>query len=258
MVFDIAKAFDAVWHNGILYKIIQLGLPRWIIKISASFLADREFQVYVGGASSHRCSTPFGVPQGSVLSPSLYNIYVHDIPQSDKCKIALYADDTVIFASDRFIKKLVKSVCQTAKALIRYFTRWKISVNAEKTQLMFHSKRIKKQLPPNSITLNRVAIPRALSVNYLGVHLDNRLTFKQHIEKAALRADNLCRTFYPYIGRNSFATNKLKLKIYKTYIRPCLLYASPLISRVAKSNLEILQRKQNKFLRLILNKKYVH
>lgn len=119
---------------------------------------------------------------------------------------------------------------------------------------MFYSKRTKKQLPPNSITLNRVAIPRALSVKYLGVHLDNRLTFKQHIEKAALRADNLCRTFYPYIGRNSFATKKLKLKIYKTYIRPCLLYASPLLSRVAKSNLEILQRKQNKFLRLILNK----
>lgn len=124
-------------------------------------------------------------------------------------------------------------------------------MNPGKTQIMFHSRRLTKQVPPDSVTLNGQLIPRSRTVKYLGVHFDNRTTLRRHIEEKAGAADNLVRVFYPYVRRNNFATKKLKLKMYKTYIRPTLLYAAPIISTTAKSNRLILQRKQNKFLRFV-------
>lgn len=253
LYFDIAKAFDTVWHNGLIFKMLRLGFSNWLIRIIISFLQDRKFEVHIGNKASTRRGILFGVPQGSVLSPSLYNIFVHDIPPPIKSKISQYADDTVIFAAARMIKGLVKGVVSDARIIIKYFRKWKISVNPGKTQLMFHSKRRTKQVPPESVTLNGQIIPRSRTIKYLGVHLDNRTTLRRHIEEKAGAADNLVRVFYPYIRKNNFATKKLKLKIYKTYIRPALLYAAPVISTTAKSNMLILQRKQNKFLRFITN-----
>lgn len=254
LYFDVAKAFDSVWHNGLTYKMIQLGFSDWIIRLTSSYLKDRRFEVHIGDAISRRRNIPFGVPQGSVLSPSLYNIFVHDIPIPFWGRIVLYADDTVIIASCRFIKKLVKNVKRSAKRIIAYYKKWKISVNGDKTVLMFHTRRRRRQLPPESIELNGAVIPRSTSVKYLGFHLDNRLTFKNHITKTLHKTDNVCKALYPLIGRNSLATKKLKLKIYKTYIRPSLLYAAPLLDSVAPTNLKLLQRKQNKCLRMVLEK----
>lgn len=110
LYFDVAKAFDSVWHNGLIHKMIQLGFSDYIIRLTASYLKDRRFEVHIGESISQRRNIPFGVPQGSVLSPSLYNIFVHDIPLPFWGKIILYADDTVILASCRFIKKLVKNI----------------------------------------------------------------------------------------------------------------------------------------------------
>lgn len=254
LYFDVAKAFDSVWHNGLIHKMIQVGFSDWIIRLTASFLKDRLFEVHVGEAASRRRSTPFGVPQGSVLSPSLYNIFVHDIPSPSWGKIIMYADDTVIVASCRFIKRLVKHIKKSAKNVISYYKKWKISVNNEKTVLMFHTRRRRRQLPPDHIILNGTRINKSHSVKYLGVHLDNGLTLRNHISKTVIKTDNICKLLYPILGRHSFASKKLKLKIYKTYIRPALLYAAPLLDSVAAKHKKQLQIKQNKILRLILRR----
>lgn len=253
LYFDVAKAFDAVWHNGLIYKMLQIGFSNWLIRITVSFLRYRKFQVHIGGKASSRRNIPYGVPQGSVLSPALYNVFVYDIPTPLKSKISEFADDTVLFSAGRTIKGLVKGVISDAKRTIKFFRKWKISINTGKTQIMFHTLRKTKQLPPESVSLGGQVIPRSTSVKYLGIHLDNRLTLRRHIEEKAGAADNLVRVFYPYIKRNNFATQKLKLKIYKTYVRPALLYGAPLLSTIATSNKAILQRKQNKFLRMVTN-----
>lgn len=194
------------------------------------------------------------MPQGSVLSPSLYNIFVHDIPLPFWGKIILYVDDTVILASCRLIKKLVKNIKKSARRITEFYKKWKISVNGEKTVLMFHTRRRRLQVPPESIELNGSVIPRSAFVKYLGFHLDNRLTFKNHIAKSLVKTDNLCKILYPVIGRNSLASKMLKLKIYKTYVRPSLLYAAPILDTVAPTNKKMLQTRQNKFLRLVMEK----
>lgn len=255
---DIQKAFDLVWHNGLLWKMMRMGCNPWLVRVVASFLEDREFQVHVGSEHSARHRILYGVPQGSVLSPNLYSLFIHDIPHLEDCLISLYADDTGISASSRFIKGLVKTLKRGAAKLIKYYKRWKIRINPEKTAVVFHSRRKSKQLPPSSIIINGSSIPVTANAKYLGVIIDNRVNFKNHIEATVMKANNRGRMLYTYLRKHSFATKKLKLKLYKTYIRPILSYASPIISYAAQSNRNKLQICQNKFLRLALTKnKYV-
>lgn len=87
----------------------------------------------------------------------------------------------------------------------------------------------------------------------MGVTLDNRVTFKKHIETVLGKADNICKQLYPLIKRNGFATKALKLKIFKTYVRPSLLYAAPILIKASNTNLNMLQVGQNKFIRMIMN-----
>lgn len=176
-------------------------------------------------------------------------LYTHDIPRSTNCKTSLFANDTVNFASDRFIKR-------ASMAVIKFYRKWKIKINTEKTVLMFHTKRRTRQLPPDSIVLDNVIVPRSNSVKYLGFHLDNRLTIKDHVGKTLLKADNICKAMYPYVRRQNMLTKKVKVKIYKTYIRPALLYGAPLLASVAKCHRRRLQVTQNKFLRMALNKEF--
>lgn len=133
----------------------------WIIKIVASFLKDREFEVHVGNEHSTKHQISYGVPQGSVLSPSLYCLFIHDIPNLKGCLISLYADDTGISASSRFIKGLTKTLRKGANKLIKFYKRWKISINPEKTAVIFHSRRRKKQVPPLTVQIDRHNIPVA-------------------------------------------------------------------------------------------------
>lgn len=250
--FDIEKAFDSVWHNGLLYKLINMGCNHNLVKLVHQFLSLRAFEVHLGTHISDTKRVPFGVPQGSVLSPTLYNVFMSDFPNLQS-KVAVYADDTAIFSSSRFSKKVVKRLQSDARRLVRFFNRWKIRINAGKTVVMFHTKRRLKQLPPNEMTINGTQVPVTSTARYLGVHLDNRLTFKDHMDKKCLQASNAIRRLYPFLRRNNFATKKLKLKIYKTYIRPILSYGAPIISDASVSQKLKLERKQNQAMRLVLN-----
>ena len=103
--------------------MMQLNLPDWLIRINHSFLKERDFEVHIGDAKSGRHSIPFGVPQGSVLSPTLYNVFVHDIPSPQHSKIVLFADDTVIFLAGRFMKRLVRRLTKFSKTIYRFLQK---------------------------------------------------------------------------------------------------------------------------------------
>lgn len=253
--FDVQKAFDLVWHNGLIYKMIQAGFDPWLIKIIASFLQNRKFEVHVGDTHSDRHEIFYGVPQGSVLSPNLFSLFTSDIPiRNDEINVSLYADDTTIFGSHRFIKTLVKRLKAAAARIIKFYGRWKLSINAEKTVVSFHTRRKTKQLPPHSVRIGGLDVPVTKDVRYLGMYLDNTLTMGGHIDKAILKANIAGRRLYPYMRRFSFATKKLKLKIYKSYIRPIVMYGAPILAGASKSRRAKLQVFQNKYLRMVMNR----
>jgi retron-type reverse transcriptase len=91
---DIEKAFDTTWHAGLLYKLSKLEFSTSFIKLIGSFLSQRKFRVSVEGEMSTQREMQAGVPQGSVLSPTLYNLYINDAPQTHGVQLALFADDS--------------------------------------------------------------------------------------------------------------------------------------------------------------------
>ena len=255
-LLDVRRAFDRVWQEGLIAKLINISLDPWLIKLIWQFLKDRQFEVHVGDKHSLRYQIPYGVPQGSVLSPCLYNLYIHDIPPvTAGCSISLYADDTAIVASGRFIKSIVASLKKSIKITEKFYRKWKIELNNEKTSISFHSRRKSKQIPPNSIRIGMLDLPIARQNKYLGFTLDNTLNLKTHIDNSITKAQNRGRQLYTFLKRNSFASKKLKIKIYKTYIRPILVYGAPIINSAAMSNKKNLDICQNKFLRTALEKR---
>ncbi|GFW34229.1 probable RNA-directed DNA polymerase from transposon BS [Trichonephila clavipes] len=94
---DIAKAFDKIWHDGLLSKMMRLGFSDQLIKIIHSYLNSREFRVSVENSLSTPRPILSGVPQESLLGPKLFNLYINDIPKAVGVHLAMYADNTAIF-----------------------------------------------------------------------------------------------------------------------------------------------------------------
>lgn len=256
IALDIEKAFDSVWYDGLLHKLIVKNCPSHLVKIIHSFLKGRSFHVKVNGKISKTQIINFGVPQGSVLSPCLYNIFISDMPTHKHCERALYADDTALYSSSRFVKSIESNLKTYYKNLNAYFNKWKIKINHEKTQAVFCSNRRTKQLPSGPLVLHSEEVQWNDSIKYLGYYIDRKLNNIAHIDKTLHKVDNIIKVLYPIIHRESCTNTSIKLLIYKLYIRPVLTYAAPLISTASRTQLRKLQIKENKILRLLLNKPY--
>ncbi|KAG6459263.1 hypothetical protein O3G_MSEX011283 [Manduca sexta] len=117
--FDVEKAFDKVWHNGLLFKLYTLNVPTQLVHIIRDFLSNRGFKYRVEGTLSSRHTISAGVPQGSALSPFLFSLYTSDIPSFEDAHLALFADDTAIYASHRNPDKLVHILQSAADLSVR-------------------------------------------------------------------------------------------------------------------------------------------
>ena len=98
VALDISKAFDRVWHAGLLHKLKPYGISGQIFGLISSFLNNRQLQVVLEGKSSQEYPVNAGVPQGSILGPALFLLYINDLPDDVICDIVIYADDTTLYS----------------------------------------------------------------------------------------------------------------------------------------------------------------
>ena len=98
VALDISKAFDRVWHAGLLHKTKSYGISGRIFGIISSFLSNRQLQVVLEGKSSQEYPVNAGVPQGSILGPALFLLYINDLPDEVICDIVTYADDPTLYS----------------------------------------------------------------------------------------------------------------------------------------------------------------
>ena len=100
MFLDFSKAFDKVWHNGLIFKLQKLGIGGHLLGLLGNYLAGRSQRVVINGVQSDNRPVRAGVPQGPILEPLLFLVYVNDLPDCVSSKINLFADDTVLWTSD--------------------------------------------------------------------------------------------------------------------------------------------------------------
>lgn len=251
LFFDIEKAFDRIWIKGLIYKMKVLQYPKYLVHIVASFLQHREYQVKVGGKISSCRDIPFGTPQGAVLSPSLYNIYVHDAPMPNDCMMAYYADDTAIISGENRWSQNARALRRATREFSEYYNKWKVNLNYGKTQALLVTRRRLRELPSGPFVMGEDEIPWETEAKYLGLIIDRTLTLRPHIDHVIQKTQNAIRMLYPLIHRRSRLSIQNKVIIFKAALRPIYMYACPLFDSIAPTNVKKLQVVQNKILKMI-------
>lgn len=176
---DISQAFDRVWHDGLLFKLKHFLPPPYYLIIK-SYLENRSFSVRQKNDYSTVQYIKAGVPQGSDLSPTLYNIFTADIPTSNHTLLASFADDTAILTSNKFRDIASQNLQLHLNKIESWSKDWKIKMNDDKSAQVNFSLN-KRECPP--LKFNNKQIPLHQSTKYLGITLDKRLTWSNHTKQ---------------------------------------------------------------------------
>lgn len=246
---DISQAFDRVWHDGLLFKILK-ALPINHFRFIKSYLDQRHFYVKVEEEKTGLFQIKAGVPQGSVMGPVLYLIYTHDLPVAEDVIVGTFADDTAIIASHANPTVASAMLQRSLDNISTWLKDWRIKANETKS---VHVTFALRHGTCPSVELNNIKIPQSEDVRYLGIYLDRRLTWRKHIFTKRKALGLQLRKLFWLISRKSKLSLENKLLIYKCILKPIWSYGAELWGTAAKSNIEIIQRFQSKTLRMITN-----
>ena len=142
VALDISKAFDRVWHAGLLHELKSYGISGQIFSLISSFLSNIRLWVVLDGKSSQEYPVNAGVPQGSILGPTLFLLYINDPPDDVICDTAIYADDTALYsrcdrASDQWRQlDLASELESDLRDTVDWCKKWLVDFNAGETQLV--------------------------------------------------------------------------------------------------------------------------
>lgn len=257
ILLDLKSAFDSVWHDGLIYKLSNAGCPLYLVRLVQSFLSERTFSVRVGKDFSARTDIPAGVPQGAVLSPFLFNFFMSDLPTSNYCLTAQFADDIGILASFLLPREIILRLQNYVNDITSYCSRWRLQLNPEKTESVFFTRRTSERyLPQQGIVVMGHESPWLPSAKYLGVFLDKRLTFARHIDHALSKIGKTTKALYSILNRRSRLCLSNKLLVFKSILRPIYMYGCQVWGGCAATHLKKLQVAQNKCLKMCCNLPY--
>lgn len=251
-LLDLEKAFDTVWHCGLLHKLVSYKVPLGLVRLIKDYLNDRQFFVSIG-EDNKSCSRhiPAGVPQGSILGPYLFLLYLNDVPIQTRTSLACFADDTASFTSSKDIDLIVDRLQLSIQLLQSYFSKWKLKLNDTKTEAIMFSRQ--RNVPSRCLRINDHRIPWQNSVKYLGVNLDRKMNWTYHTTQLRLKGIKALGALGPILNKRSNLRPTTKLQIYSTLVRPCITYAAPVWSSTCKSNYNNLQVIQNRAFRTSFN-----
>ena len=224
---DLSKAFDTVNHSVLIKKLQMYGVRGVNLAWFCSYLANRKQYISLGhdrktGTQNILC----GVPQGSILGPLLFLLYVNDLPNSTVLEPIMFADDTNLFFEHTDLRILFSMVNNELKKIYEWFNVNKLSLNVGKTKYsLFHKPSKTDDLPLllSKVLINDKEIERVGSIKFLGVLLDEHLSWEEHIrytENKIAKNIGLLYRAKPFLGKHSLLT------LYYSYIHTYLNYAN--------------------------------
>ena len=251
---DVEKAFDNVWHNGLRYKIFQLDLPTKMTRWLSDFLVGRLIQVNVNNFFSNQINPKAGVPQGSVLSPLLFLIYVNDLPapHHNQNSLSQFADDTAQWAFSLSVRIAAKLLQQDLLNLAMWCAKWRIKLNPEKTKVIIFSRSILARKTELNLKLYGETLKIYPQVKFLGITFDSQLNFKKHFEDILDRCNTRYYRLRLLANKKWGPSPSTLIQIYKQCVRPIFEYGALSTITTSDNIISKIQRLQNKFIRLAL------
>jgi len=180
---DVAKAFDTVWVDGLLYTLTTLNFRSYIVKTVSSYFKGWTFEASFQTATSTSRRMQAGVAQGGIISPVLFILYVIDMPSPSRhVELAFYADDTDVIATSRQPALLVKYLQTYLSGLERWLSEWRIAINVSKSSAILFAKTGCRFSKPRAVQLFGEPIQWVDETRYLVGTLGKRLTWFKHVD----------------------------------------------------------------------------
>jgi len=239
---DFSKAFDTVCHDILLDKLERIGVRGVIRSWFCSYLSNRQQSVVLDGALSSKRVLSRGVPQGSVLGPTLFLVYINDMMNScSKLNLIHFADDTTAFLSlhDQFL--LMQNVNEDLESVNKWLCANRLSLNVDKTSYMLIGDSVQPDLRPIVISGNMIR--RVDSSKFLGIYIDDKLNFKKHTDYVSGRLSRAIGIIYRV---SHLITPEVKIKMYYSLIFSIVSYGISVWGRSSVAGAARLDRLLNR------------
>lgn len=249
ILLDFSKAFDKVHHRSLLSKLDHLGIRGNTLDWMRSFLNDRRQRVLVEGKASTSEPVLSGVPQGTVLGPLLFLIYINDMPEglTPGTSLRLFADDSLLY---RTISTPNDSLIlqRDLDKLQQWEVSWKMEFHPQKCQVIRITH--KKNIIKSNYFIHNTRLEETNTAKYLGVTIDPKMTWNAHINYVSNKANRSLG----FIRRHlSSCPRHVKQQCYDTYVRPTTDYCSSVWDPSTKKNIQKVENVQRRAARFVMN-----
>ena len=252
MALDISKAFDKVWHAGLLHKLTSYGISGQIFGLISFFLSNRQLRVVLDGKSSQEYPVNAGVPQGSILGPTLFLLYINDLPDDVICDIAIYADDTTLYskcdqASDLWQQlELASELESDLRDMVDWGKKWLVDLNAGKTQLVSFDQ--SNNNGSIDMKMGGSILEEKSSFKMLGLTFSSKLDWGSYIISIAKTASKKIGALICYM---KFLSPEVALYLYKSTTCPCMEYCCHVWAGAPSCYLNLLDKLQKRICRIL-------
>ena len=243
---DVSKAFDRVWHRGLLYKLRKYGIKGNLLNWFGNYLTDRKQRVCMEGCNSSWKSIHAGVPQGSILVPYLFLLFINDIVDVVSNKMKLFADDTSLYCIVDEQQIAAESLNSDLDSLHTWAQNWGVTFNATKTKSILFTRKHDIDIPV--LNMNNIELENTCEHKHLGLTFNHTGTWKNHINEIYSKAFsrlNILRMLKYNIDRKSLE------KLYFGFIRPILEYGNVVWDNCTKQESDLIESVQYEAARIV-------
>ena len=245
---DVKKAFDSVSHKKLIKKLENYGIRGVANDLIESYLEKRKKFVSIANFNSSDLVIEYGVPQGSILGPLLFLIYINDLPSCLQFLPRFFADDTALLITGKTLKDIQCQANLELSNVLQWMIANSLILNATKSEALVVSPYVGKSEPPVTFGIGKDFFQSSISAKYIGVTIDNHLSFNQHItllENKVARSVGVISKLRFYLPQSSLVI------LYFSLVHTHLLYAFPVWASTYNIYLSKLKRLQNKAVRII-------
>ena len=245
--YDISKAFDRVWHRGLLYKFRREGITGSLLQWFSNYLHDRKQRVVLPGATSDWSTVRAGVPQGSILGPLLFLICINDIFEDIHSSIRLFADDTSLYIIVDDPTESAITLNSELQKIQKWACEWLVTFNPAKSEALLLSRKINKPYHP-PLFFNNEQIQEVNSHKHLGLYFSTDCSWHEHIEQIKTKEwqrINVMRRLKLQLDRKSLQT------VYFSFVRSIIEYADTVWNICTQYESNELEKNQNEAARIV-------